>query len=216
MVDNKAKPDTWRTWLFAQIYIFLSQTIIRLTSFHRKKLLSTVNGSVLEIGCGPGQNFLDYNKSNTVIAFDPCSTMVSHALANAKKAEASITVFRAGVGDEIVDRYIPSGGVDNILFSYVLCTIPKPQDAVKDSMKWLKKGGHVVVFEHVESQNFFVKIIQHLLQPIHGMIFDNCCLHRRTGDLFDQRSDLKMVGEPEEVPFLGGVFHTIIRKYQKI
>lgn len=182
---NQSKPDTWYARLFARVYNPVMSSIEKKILFpRRKQLLSELSGTVLEVGAGTGINFPLYPSHTKVIACEPSAAMLQYA-ANKIKTDSleNIDLIHAGVGDEALLLAIPEGGVDAIVCTLVLCTIPDPKAALTDLQKWLKPGGRLIVLEHIKARGFIGRSLQWLFNPIWKRLAEGCHLNRSTDQL---------------------------------
>jgi ubiquinone/menaquinone biosynthesis C-methylase UbiE len=113
---------------------------------HRRRLLEGLRGTVVEIGAGHGLNFALYPGEVTeVIAVEPEPTLRSHAERAAESATVPIRVL-AGVADELP---LEGAGVDAVVASLVLCSVPDQQRTLAEIRRVLRPEGELRFYEHV-------------------------------------------------------------------
>lgn len=55
---------------------------------------------------------------------------------------------------------IVPGSVDTILSMQVLCSVEKPEEVLRYLYTLLKPGGRMVVYEHVQNEDWVSRIVQ--------------------------------------------------------
>lgn len=154
-------------------------------TWYRQKVVPQAYGHVLEIGCGSGQNFSLYDtaKVSHLSAIEPDPLMLRWA----RKAHASIGGLSATLtqtGAE--DTRLPDASVDTAVFTFVLCTIPDWQAALKEARRVLKPGGQVIFCEHGLAPDAGVAKWQNRLNGIWGKLGGGCSLIRKVDDMLSQ------------------------------
>lgn len=187
MCNNKSKPDTRYSRLFARIYNpVMSRIESKFLRAKREQLLAALEGNILEVGAGTGINFDIYNPDKTqVFAFEPSGAMLALAEKKLETLEkrAHIQLIQAGVGDELPEGFLPKEGVDYAVFTLVLCTIPDPKAALAHVSKLLKPDGKIIILEHIRAKTGFARFMQAALNPIWKHAAEGCHLNRATDDL---------------------------------
>ena len=78
----------------------------------------------------------------------------------------------------------PDQSFDTVVATLVFCTIPDPDQAIKEIYRVLKPGGQLLVFEHVKMENHLLAKLQNGT-PIWKHLCDGCHLNRDTFALID-------------------------------
>ncbi|XDD49879.1 class I SAM-dependent methyltransferase [Leptospira sp. WS92.C1] len=180
--------------LFARFYDRFMNRIETTTLFERRKqLIRPLKGKVLEIGSGTGINFPLYGSEADVLAIEPSSAMMD-------KAKEKITSFQSnsdhgtirtellGIGDPALESLVPPKSMDAVIFTLVLCTIPDPESAIRFAKSRLKKGGKVLILEHVRASSRAGRYLQNIINPLWTKFAQGCNLNR------DPESILKSEG----------------------
>jgi SAM-dependent methyltransferase len=141
----------------------------------RRRALSGVNGTVLELGFGSGANLDAYPGTvDRVVAIDP--SLVGRKLAAKRLSRSPIHVEFAGLD---ADRLaLEDESVDNAVSTWTLCTIPDATAAVREVRRVLKPGGRFFFLEHGLSPDPKVARRQHRYDGLQGRIAGGCHLDR--------------------------------------
>jgi ubiquinone/menaquinone biosynthesis C-methylase UbiE len=115
----------------------------------RRRLLADAEGVVVEIGAGTGLNFPHYPAGLEVVATEPDPHMLKAARKAARKAKAKVTVQQATA--EALP--LPSGSVDTVVATLVLCSVPDQAAALAEADRVLKPGGRLLLLEHVRASD---------------------------------------------------------------
>ncbi len=148
----------------------------------RSHLLRNIQGKVLEIGCGTGANFAYYPTGVEVIACDPSLPMLGYAYKRLKEKDikAGIELVHAGIGDDILENYLPEGGFDAIVCTLVLCSVPDQQAAIDTIKKYLKPNGTLYILEHIRTNSAIGQFFQDFFNPLQKILAEGCHLNRPT------------------------------------
>ena len=163
--------------LFAQFYARgLARSAAR--DPNRARLFEDVRGRVLELGCGPGVNFVRYRPSVTeVVAVEPEPTLRERAQRAAASAPVPIRVL-AGQADHLP---LPDHSVDEAVSSLVLCSVPNQESALAELCRVLRPGGRLHFYEHVAAGNRVGRSLQRAADAtLWPRTFGNCHLARDT------------------------------------
>src|SRR6266480_5645302 len=112
----------------------------------RHRIIPAAQGDVLEIGVGPGVNFVHYDPSRVsrIYALEPNPGMVRLAEQQRRQTELKIEFL------DLPGERIPLEDccVDAVVSTFTLCTIPRVVEAIRDIRRVLKPGGRFIFFEH--------------------------------------------------------------------
>lgn len=183
---NRRSKESFYSKLFARFYDpFMEAMEQRVLSRFRKRLLDPLSGHVLEVGSGTGVNFKLYPEGCHIIASEPSEHMLQYASERLRTepVKAEVELVLAGVGDRLLEEHIPSEGLDAIVCTLVLCTIPDPEAAMAGFAKWLKPGGRLIVLEHVHGSSRARRVTHDLLNPIWKRFAEGCHLNRDTAEM---------------------------------
>ncbi len=150
----------------------------------RAKVVPQAYGDVLELGCGSGTNFGFYqaDRINRLYALEPAPGM----MVKAKRVAAS---FPIGAKTEFLDagaEAVPLAdkSIDTVVITFVLCTIPDWESALKEVARVLKPGGIVLYSEHGLAPDENVARWQRRIEPIWKPLAGGCHLTRDTPSMF--------------------------------
>jgi SAM-dependent methyltransferase len=150
----------------------------------RQRIVPLAQGKVLEIGAGPGVNFVHYDPARVskVYALEPNQGMIR--LAERQR-------HGTGLDIEFLDlpgERIPLGDstVDTVVSTFTLCTIPGVVEAVRGMRRVLRPGGKFIFFEHGLSPDPQVRRWQEWSEPIPYWIFEGCHITRDIPSLLKQ------------------------------
>ncbi len=182
---------------FSQLYdevMYLPDKIF--LKFRRKRLLSGLSGKILEVGVGTGTNFQHYNNDTEVIGIEPSPYMFTKAenRKNRLPFPNRFTLHNIGCGYSEMQGLIQPESLDAVVCTLVLCTVPEPQKALTNFMKWLKPGGRLIILEHVRAHHRVGIKAQNLLNPAWERLAEGCQLNRPT-DILLAESGFQLVRE---------------------
>ena len=123
----------------------------------RRRLLSGLRGRVVEIGCGDGRAFDLYPPEvEAVLAVEPDPVARAHAELRANDAAVPIDVV-SGTADRLPAE---DGAFDAAVLVWVLCSVPKPIEALHEIRRVLAPDGELRFYEHVRSDHRIFRALQ--------------------------------------------------------
>ena len=141
----------------------------------RQRMIPLAQGEVLEIGVGPGVNFVLYDpkKVSKVYALEPNPGMIRLA-AQHRRTELNVEFL------DLPGERIPlgDGSVDTVVSTFTLCTIPGVADAIRGIGRVLRPGGQFLFFEHGLSPDIRVRRWQERTEPLFQWAFEGCHVTR--------------------------------------
>jgi SAM-dependent methyltransferase len=124
---------------------------------HRRRLLETLRGRVLELGCGDGSAFELYPPEiEHVLAVEPDPTARAAAAERAREAPVPIEVVQ-GVAEALPAE---DGAFDAAVVVWVLCSVPDPPAALQELRRVLAPNGELRFYEHVRSERAVFRALQ--------------------------------------------------------
>jgi len=142
----------------------------------RQRLLPFAQGTVLEIGVGPGVNFPHYDqlKVSRIYALEPNPGMIRRAEEQRRRTKLDIE-FLDLPGERIP---LADGSVDTVVSTFTLCTIPGVVEAIRGIRRVLKSGGKFIFFEHGLAPDPPVRLWQERTEPLFQWAFEGCHVTR--------------------------------------
>jgi SAM-dependent methyltransferase len=142
----------------------------------REKIILWAQGTVLEIGVGPGVNFPHYDQGKVakVYALEPNPGMLRMAERERRRSVLEIEFLKfPGERIPLNDR-----SVDTVVSTFTFCSILDVKQAIRAVRHVLRPGGKLVFFEHGRSPDLQVRRWQERLEPMSRCIFHGCHLTR--------------------------------------
>lgn len=171
------KPNPIRGRLNAAFFRAVDSYVHRLLGVRKAALFADLADEVVELGPGTGANLRYYRPGTRLVAIEPNPHMHG-ALARAA-VRRGVEVDMRPVGAETTG--LPSGSVDVVVCTLVLCTVPDPAAALAEVRRILRPGGRLLLIEHVAApQGGVLASLQRLLQPGWKWAFEGCDLRRPT------------------------------------
>jgi len=173
----------------------------------RKELIGNLEGKILDVGSGTGVNFEHFNTTSEVISIEPSIYMLDKAKAKLP-TNKNIKLYNLGINDLALDDLIADNSLDYAICTLVLCTVPKPELALKNMYRWLKPTGKLIIIEHIHAEKKHRRIFQNIVNPAWKIIGDGCNLNRDT-DKMIQKTGFKSDKETyfkRTLRFYSGVF----------
>jgi len=150
----------------------------------RKRIVPAAQGDVLEIGVGPGVNFVHYDpaKVKKLYALEPNPGMMSRADEQRRATRLEVE-FISLPGERIP---LPDKSVDTVVSTFTLCTIPGVADAIAGLKRVLKPDGKFIFFEHGLAPDPPVQVWQRRTEPLFQWAFEGCHVTRNIPSLITQ------------------------------
>jgi ubiquinone/menaquinone biosynthesis C-methylase UbiE len=146
----------------------------------RARVTADLDGEVLEVGFGSGRNVPHYPAAVTrVRAVDPSG--VGRKLAAGRVAVSPVPVEYVGLDGQ--DLPLADDGVDHVVTTWTLCTIPDVARALREIRRVLRPGGAFHFVEHGRAPDARVARWQDRLTPIQRRVAGGCHLNRQIDQL---------------------------------
>src|SRR5258707_10081122 len=141
----------------------------------RQRMIPLAQGEVLEIGVGPGVNFVLYDpkKVSKVYALQPDPGMIRLSEQH-RRAELNVEFLNLP-GERIP---LGDGSVDTVVSTFTLCTIPGVAEAIRGIARVLRPEGQFLFFEHGLSPDIRVRRWQERTDPLFQWAFEGCHVTR--------------------------------------
>jgi ubiquinone/menaquinone biosynthesis C-methylase UbiE len=166
--------------VFASIYDrMLGKTERAGLGEHRRALLASASGDVLEIGGGTGANLQYYGdtvRSLTIV--EPEKPMLRRLEQHIEQRGRQAKALRAPAEDLPFN----DASFDVVVSTLVLCTVDDVPRALRELRRVLRPGGKLLFIEHVRSDDEKLARTQDRMLPINVRIGHGCHPNRRTLD----------------------------------
>jgi len=167
----------YNTWLLPRL-CHLSMRSKRLLPY-RQRVVGAAEGDVLEIGIGSGLNFPFYGpNARRVFALEPSPPLI----AMARRAAAKTSVPSAFLDASAEQIPLDAKSVDSIVMTWVGCSIPDVEAALREMRRVLRPGGRLLFVEHGRSPDPNVERWQERLNPYWQRLAGGCHLNRKIVD----------------------------------
>src|SRR5260370_37632396 len=142
----------------------------------RERLVPLAEGKVLEIGVGPGVNFVHYDPARVgkVYALEPNVGMIRRAQRQCRRTSLDVE-FLDLPGERIP---LADGSVDTVVSTFTLCTVRGVADAIRGIGRVLRPGGRMIFFEDGLSPDQRGRRWQERREPFFKMAFEGCHVTR--------------------------------------
>ena len=146
---------------------------------HRRALLASASGDVLEIGGGTGANLQYYgDRVRSLTIVEPEKPMLRRLEQHIEQSGRQAKALRAPAEDLPFN----DASFDVVVSTLVLCTVDDVPRALRELRRVLRPGGKLLFIEHVRSDDEKLARTQDRMLPINVRIGHGCHPNRRTLD----------------------------------
>ncbi|NWI36463.1 MET7A protein, partial [Picathartes gymnocephalus] len=133
---------------------------------------------LLEIGTGCGTNFEFYPPGCKVTCTDVNPNFQKSLSKNMKKNQhLQYERFLVASGEDL--SQVPSGSVDAVVCTLVLCSVHSVSSTLREVLRVLRPGGAFYFLEHVAAEHSsWMYFWQQVCHPTWKLVFAGCCLTR--------------------------------------
>ncbi len=114
---------------------------------HRGWACSRANGATLEVAIGTGLNLPHYPTGLNLTGIDLSPEMLDVARARAQHLGRAVELLEA----DAQNLPFPNNSVDTVVCTYALCSVPDDARVVSEMRRVLKRGGRLILVDHVRS-----------------------------------------------------------------
>lgn len=209
MIDEEATHRTRaRYQRIAPFYDQMEKFAERRYQAWRPRLWSWVQGpKVLEVGVGTGKNIPYYPAGMEITAIDLTPGMLERAHKVADDLHADVDL-RLG---DVQALGFPDGTFDDVVATFVFCSVPDPVLGLREVARVLKPGGRLLLLEHVRVANP-LGVLMDVLNPVMVRLM-GANINRHT--LKNVLHSGLIVDQVEDVA-LGGIFKLIVARKNSI
>jgi SAM-dependent methyltransferase len=149
----------------------------------RVPALAAASGDVLEVGFGAGLNLPHYPGTvRSLTGLDPMRGL--DRLLAGRVAAAPFPVSRV-VLPAHEGLPFPDGCFDCVVTTWTLCSMPRPEAALREMRRVLRAGGRYLFLEHGASDDPGIARWQRRLNPLQRRLGGGCRLDLPVGDLVE-------------------------------
>lgn len=163
----------------AFLYDFMELPIERaLFSPLRAKLLNRIAGTkALEAGVGTGKNIPYYPRTLKITAIDLSFPMLKRARRRASRLDLNLDLQEM----DAQELAFPDHVFDTAFATFVFCSVPEPVRGLQELRRVTKKGGKLLLLEHMRPGNPLLGLLFDLLNPF-VVRMTGANINRRTRD----------------------------------
>jgi SAM-dependent methyltransferase len=190
---------------FAAAYARASALEDRVLAEERRALLAEARGVVVEIGAGTGANLAAYPPVERLLLLEPSPAMRARLAPLAAEHGADVIAASA----ESIP--LPDGCADTVVATLVLCSVDDPARALAEIRRILAPGGHLLLLEHVRSDEARLARWQDRVTPVWHHLARGCHPNRDTLEMLVAAgfSVERSTRIPDPTPLRGLVPHVV-------
>lgn len=147
----------------APVYDLLEGAMERRFRLWRRELWALVEaGETLAMGVGTGKNLPFHPRDGRVIGLDISAKMLKRGLKRKVRLGASVKLQVADV------QSLPheDGRFDTAVATFLFCSVPDPVRGLREARRILRRGGRLLLLEHVLSERALLRCMMRWLDPI--------------------------------------------------
>jgi ubiquinone/menaquinone biosynthesis C-methylase UbiE len=133
----------------------------------RRKLLASAEGVTLEVGAGTGLNLEHYPEAVTrLVLAEPDEHMRRRLARRSEEVNPAAEIVSAGVDG----LPFPEATFDTAVVTFVLCSVPDQEAALRELTRVLKPTGRLLFLEHVRSDDPGLAKWQDRVRPLYNLV----------------------------------------------
>ena len=159
----------------------------------RRKCAGLARGKVLEVGIGTGLMLPFYGSDvSEVVGIDFSAQMLGRAAKLSKSVTFPVRLKQM----DVENLSLESATFDTVLSSFMFCSVKHPLQGLSECRRVLRRGGRIILMEHVESRKFWVSTLLKLANPLSVLLLgdhltrDTLGLAREAGFRIDRVENL--------------------------
>ncbi|MBL8880901.1 MAG: class I SAM-dependent methyltransferase, partial [Phycisphaerales bacterium] len=126
---------------------------------HKAALFRGMSGRVLFEAVGTGVDIQHFPPDREIIAIDISEEMLRRARPRAARYPGTLHLLRM----DAQDLSFPDDYFDTVVTSCTMCSVPDPLRALCEIRRVLRRGGQLLMFEHVRSRNRVLGLVLDLM-----------------------------------------------------
>ena len=162
-----------------KVFPFLNDLVSQKFVEHRKNLLTTATGEILEVGFGSGSSLESYPRSvHSVTGIEPNQGMIARYRQSDMKTHVNKIEIIEGFAESLPFENETFDGVSSFL---TLCSVSNLNKTLSEIKRVLKPGGNLFLIEHIaQKRGSLTRRIQDFIQPYWKIIGCGCNCNRET------------------------------------
>jgi len=128
----------------------------------KRLLFSEMQGKVLFLAIGTGQDIQFFPPGQHITAIDISERMLDQARPRAEGYDGDLTLRHL----DVHDLDYPDATFDQVFTSCTFCSVPNPVGGLHTLTRVLKPGGTIGMFEHTGSRFFPFSLMLNLMTPL--------------------------------------------------
>ena len=129
---------------------------------YKRRLFRKVSGSILMVAAGTGNDFKFFPPRLTLTAIDISPKMLERAKPKADAYTGTIELRQM----DVCKLDFPDAAFDTIVTACTFCSVPRPLAGLRELHRVLKRGGQLLMFEHVRSAIGPIGVMMDLMTPL--------------------------------------------------
>jgi ubiquinone/menaquinone biosynthesis C-methylase UbiE len=119
-------------------------------------------GATLMVAAGTGNDFRFFPSGQSIIAIDISHKMLERAAQKAAAYQGSLELRQM----DVTQLEFPGNTFDTVVTVCTFCSVPRPIAGLRELHRVLKRGGQILMFEHVRSRIGPLGIMLDLMTPL--------------------------------------------------
>lgn len=129
----------------------------------RQRCAALARGRVLEVGIGTGLMLPFYGSAVTeLVGVDLSADMLGRAAKSSARLSFPLRLEQM----DVEDMSLESASFDTVVVSFVFCSVKNPLKGLSECRRILRRGGRIVLMEHVGSQKLWVSALLKIANPL--------------------------------------------------
>lgn len=128
----------------------------------KRQLFSTMEGQVLFLAIGTGQDIQFFPSGQEITAIDVSPRMIAQARLRVQGYKGWIKLRQL----DVHDLDYPDATFDQVFTSCTFCSVPDPVNGLRALRRVLRPGGTIGMFEHTGSRFFPFGLMLNLMTPL--------------------------------------------------
>lgn len=129
----------------------------------RLRAVARAEGRTLEVGIGSGLNLPLYSsRCSELVGIDISPRMLEKAKQRAAQCAAPVRLHEM----DAQNLHFPDESFDTVLATCVFCTVPDPVRGLSEMRRVCKRGGTIVLVEHMRSRRPWLGKLMDMFNPL--------------------------------------------------